>query len=78
MAQVEDKATEAIQNVQEAAETAIDAINQAKEAPVENPDDVKEATYSATTEEGVDEVQRLFSEVNDTNIYNPSLKDLNW
>lgn len=78
LAQVEDKATEAIQNVQEAAETAIDAINQAKEAPVENPDDVKEATYSATTEEGVDEVQRLFSEVNDTNIYNPSLKDLNW
>ena len=78
LAQVEDKATEAIQNVQEAAETAIDAINQAKEAPVENPDDVKEATYSATTEEGVDEVQRLFSEVNDTNIYNPSLKDLKW
>lgn len=78
LAQVEDKATEAIQNVQEAAETAIDAINQAKEAPVENPDDVKEATYSATTEEGVDEVQKLFSEVNDTNIYNPSLKDLNW
>jgi hypothetical protein len=78
LAQIEDNSVEAIQNVQEAAETAIEAINQAKEAPVEDPDDVKEATYSATTEEGVDEVQRLFSEVNDTNIYNPSLKDLNW
>lgn len=46
LAQIEDQATEAIQNVQEAAETAINAIQQAKNEPVDNSSDIQEATYS--------------------------------
>lgn len=63
LAQIEDSATEAIQNVQEAAETAIQAIDQAKETPVDSPEDVKEATYS----------DKLFSEAD-----NKSLSTLKW
>lgn len=72
LAQIEDKATEAIQNVQEAAETAIQAIEEAKQEPVENLGNIKEATYSDV--DGIE--MRTFSDDFTGEYRNPSLIDL--
>lgn len=57
---IEDKAQEALQNIQDMTEVATQAVAQAKESPVEPQTDIKEAQFSNT--QNID--QKVFSDSN--------------